>query len=539
MRKLICTLVVVSFTLTRAFAASAPPISITVKSYQALEAGAIKLINAVKPGAGEEAAAELRGELGLSEMKGVDQTRPWQVAIWLESTSSDPSVSIRIPVTDFKAFSEGLDLSELLNDEDDPNSSHSISQVGDYAVIWIEEAGTSDAAKAANSGWTAGQLGPVDHLFRVVITPSDALRAELLQTIGLGRMIITGAVAEQDPAKMPGINPQALGELLGFYFDTVETGITGVDTISLGLNVDKSDLTITETVSATPGSELAKWLASSTGSLDGVLPYAAGSAQASFAMRFGNNPDVMPLLKKLMNLSMQMQGTGTDPKTVQDTETLVDAMLPVQFAGTVNVSNGINFGGAYEFPGRNVNEIYALFKTYLTGPMQSQAGEDKPYREISFKEGARKVGGTSIDQVTMVINLDAPIYQAPGQKEMIASMWKDGELVFDYAVVGERMLVGTADSIDALLAGGGRSSVKPVLPLGKDTVAYGRINLLELIPAFLMANPLFPEEGKEKLKNLNAAGTDVSFKVDLNGALHSETVLPLKFISAIAEAMKN
>jgi hypothetical protein len=536
MRKLFCTLAVASLVLTRAFAAAPPPITITIKSYQALETATKTIIETVTPGGGDEAVEGLRGELGLSEIKGIDQTRPWQAVIWIESTSADPSVSVRIPVSSYADFRESLHLDEFPPDE---SQVRSINQVGDYAVIWIEEAGTSDAVKSAQAAWQPGQFGPLNQIVKIDITPGDALRTELLQTMGLGRMIVTGALAGLDPATMPGVNPKALGELMGFYFDTVETGITGVETLSLGLNVDKGNLMITETVSATSGSELAKWLAGSTGSLDGVLPYAASSAQASFAMRFGNNLDVMPLLKKVMGLSMQMQVGGADPQVIQETETLIDATLPVQFAGTVDFSAGINFGGAYEFPGRNANEVYALFKTYIKGPMQSQAGADKPYQEISFKEAARNVGGNSIDRVTMVFNLDAPIYQAPGQKEMIESMWKDGKLVFDYAVVGERMLVGTPESIDALLAVSGRDSVKPVLPLGKDTVAYGRVNLLELIPAFLMANPMFPEEAKEKLKNLNAAGTDVSFKVDLNGALHSETAFPLKFISAIAEAMKN
>jgi len=167
--------------------------------------------------------------------------------------------------------------------------------------------------------------------------------------------------------------------------------------------------------------------------------------------------------------------------------------------------------------------------------MQSQVGEGKPYKEISFKDAARTVAGVNIDQVTMEMNLDAPIYQQPGQKEMIEMMWSGGRLVFDYAIKGEQMYVGTEGRIDALLKGEGKSSAKPALPVGDTTVVYARVNLLELIPKFLAANPMMPEEMKQKFAKLDSSDTAVAFKVDLDGAFHSQTKVPLKFLSTIGQ----
>jgi hypothetical protein len=210
-------------------------------------------------------------------------------------------------------------------------------------------------------------------------------------------------------------------------------------------------------------------------------------------------------------------------------------MLPVHFAGAMSFDGGMDFGGVYEFPGRDLKETYGMFKDFINSSMQSQVGGDNPYKEIKFEEGVRTVAGVNVDQVTMVMNLDAPIYQQPGQKEMMEMMWDGGKMVFDYAIKDDHMYIATEGGIDALIKGEGKSSAKPALAVTENTVVYGRINFLELIPKFLAANPMMPEEMKEGFAKLDSTGTDVAFKVDLDGAFHSQSRVPLKFISTVGQ----
>lgn len=532
MRKFICTLLVTSLALTGAFAASVPPISITVKSYNALEAGAIKLINAVQPGEGEKTLAEIRGGLGLSQLQGVDKSRPWQAVLWLETVSNEPSVSVRVPVSNFNEFKQGLDDTGLFANESGANS---LSEVDGYAVLWIEDGEPSAAVKGAHADWKPGNLTAPDHLLRLAITPGEPLRNELLGFVGMGRMMIGGALGQQGEEAIPGVDMKALTELLGVYFDVIQMGVGGLEQLAIGLNVADDAIILDEDISPKAGTELANWLKGGGESIAGVLPYADEASQAGFAMRFGNSEALLPTIKKFMRLSFQMQGAAADDAVIEETEKMIESMLPLQVAGSADFSDGLNFRGVYKFPGKDLSATYSMFMDFLKGPMQSQVGEEKPYKEVSVQTGVREVAGVNVDRVTLVMNLEAPIYQQPGQKEMVEMMWNGGAMVFEYAIKGDHMYIATEGEMDALLNGEGKSSTKPVLPVSDKTVVYGRLNLLELIPKFLAANPMMPPEMKEGFARLDATGTDVAFKVDLDGAFHSQSRVPLKFISTMGQ----
>ena len=89
---------------------------------------------------------------------------------------------------------------------------------------------------------------------------------------------------------------------------------------------------------------------------------------------------------------MQMQGLSADSDAIRDTQKLVESFVPMRFAGSLDVSEGLQFGGLYQFPGKDAATVYPNMKDFLRNSMQSQVGEDKPYSSITVEEGVRKVG---------------------------------------------------------------------------------------------------------------------------------------------------
>ncbi len=508
-------------------AAATAPITLTVKNYRTLTNNLAKIVEAAAPGQSAGAVFGLHAGLGITSMKGIDQERPWQVQVWTEGGSSRPDISVWIPTTDFEAFKGGLEDGALKGD------GNPIRQAGTYAGVWMEGSAGGTTAKSAHEAWKPEAVGTPGKAMQLALLPNEPLRQSLLQGLGGMRMMITGAVASQGAGQMPGLDPKALAELLGVYFDVFEVVLKGVDQLNLNLDLQGETLTVQKQVQAKAGSDLAGWLKSSPGSLDSVLPYAGGSAPIAFGLRWGDSPGFLPTLKKFMRLSMQMQGMAADDTaTIEETEKMIDQMFPLKAAGVVEVKSGLAFSGVYQFPGRDADALYRTMLRFVDRTMQSQAGEGKPYKSIKLEEGKRTVGGTKVDRATMEVNFDAPLYKMPGQREVIESMWPGGRMEFEYARQGDNVLFASPDLMERLLTGAPRASA-PGLALNSRTVGFARLNVVQILPMILGANPMVPDEVKERAKTIDPAGTEVTLRVDLDGSMLAEAGVPLKLIQSI------
>jgi hypothetical protein len=507
------------------------PITLTLKSYQAFTEGLTKVVDAVAPGEAGEALTEMREGLGIQDLKGIDLTKPWQVAVWSDSISVPPCVSIRVPVSDFAAFRDGLSPG-LLKGEENANK---IQQVGNYATVWMEFGAPSEATQAGEKAWKPDQLQASGGIAHLAIKPGPALREELIGALGMGRGMISGAMAGQDPAALGGMDPKVMAELMGVYFDMIETGVKGFESLGVKLDLKGETLIVEETIVPVAGSTLAGWFKTKDGNLGTLSPYLNQKSPMGVAMRFEGNDSLMPSLKRLISLSMQMQGLPADSDAIRDTEKLIESFVPLQFAGSMDMKEGIQFGGVYQFPGKDSATVYADMKEFLKNSMQSQVGDGKPYSSITVDVGVRKVNGISVDRTTMVVNLDAPLYQMPGQKEMIESLWPGGKMVFDYALKGKDLLMGTPAQLDALLAGPVAASAYKPEGVNPKTMAYGFINVFNFMDAIMAANPMMSDEDKEKLSKIDSTGTAVDFRVDLGDRLLYQANVPLKLFKTIGQ----
>jgi hypothetical protein len=363
---------------------------------------------------------------------------------------------------------------------------------------------------------------------------TEPLRQQLLSAIGMVKMAMPGALAGAQQAQASaGLDPKALVDLLGVYFDVFEIGAKGLRSLDLAVDLGGENLLVRSRLNAESGSELSTWFQGSPGTLDSVMPFALGRGPAAFAMRWGQNPAFMPILKKIMRLSLQMQGIAPDSDAAKETERLLDLMLPVKAAGVLDLDQGLTFAATYEFPGRNLSEFYGVLKKYMQTSMQTQVGEGKPYKSVRMEEAKRQIGGVSIDRASMEFNLESPLYKAPGQREMIESLFPGAKMEVDYALKGERLFFATPARMEPLLANAAPSVKPPSLP--PNSIVWGRVNVLQLLPRFLNANPMVPDEVKQKFQGLDGAGTDVTFTIALDGALSSETALPLKLLQSVSK----
>ena len=514
-------------------AADPAPITLTVKSYRSLTNLVAKVAEAAAPGSSEGALAGMRQGLGISELKGIHLDRPWQIALWLEGTAGRPNASVRIPTTDYAAFAAGITEGSPLK-----GAEVSMRQVGDYASVWIPGQVSSETATSSHAAWKPDQIGTAAQTLLLQLTPGEPLRQQLVQGLAMVRMMMPGAMSAAQQGQVPaGIDPKAMADLLGLYFEVFELGLKGLRDVSVAVELSGENLVIRDRVSALAGSELAGWLQGSEGSLDSVLPYALARGPAAFAMRLGPASSLMPTLKKFMRLSLQMQGTPPDSAAVTEMDRLMELMLPSKGGGYLDLENGFQFAAAYEFPGKDPKEVHGSMRQYLQTSMSSIAGESKPYKSIQFEEAKRTVGGVSVDRATMEFNLESPLYQAPQQRQMIESLWPGAKMELEYAVKGNLLFLAAPSLMESLLATSPSAASKPA-SLTPNTMVWGRINILQLLPMMMKANPMVPEEVKQRFEGLDPAGTDVIFQLDLDGALKGEASVPLKLLQAISKVSR-
>ncbi len=522
------------------FAEDSPPVSVTIQSYEDLEADFKRVVNRLKPGSADEAWEEFRREMkidDIADLKGIDLTRPWQAAIWWEIAEKSPGMSFRLPVLDFESFRASL---EAVADED-----VSIRQVGGYANVWVEGEDSPAAAKERHDAWTPAQLRDPQKTIEVAVHFPEAIRQSVLQMIGMGKMAITGGLGSVPDGGIPGINPRALVELIGIYFEVAEMGIQGVKTLELHLGVEQEVLEIGKKVTAKADSELASWMKPVDGSLESVLPFLHSEAAMAFAMQFVDNPSMMSKVKKLTRLSFEMQGTEREDPAIRGLEKLLDAAIPMVFANSSDFTDGMQFGGVYRFPGRDSEAIYQMVIQYVNGPLQSQVGDKKMYKTLSLKKDHREVNGVSVDRFFMEMNWDSPMYRlqlqnaSEQEREMVEKMREQfGKMEFDLAQKGGNLFVGSPQVFDELLRRDSTDSPPSGIPSGPRTFACGKVNVFKFMSMILGANPFIPEEAKRRLQNLDVDGTDIAFNVELDNAVQAQVAVPLKVFSTIAKIVE-
>ena len=535
-------LMVVLFTLVAANTDAAqvqerpqPLVQIKVRSFDALISNARRITTAVGVGTNVDLGRELTGTLGTPNLAGVDRGKTWQLALALPILAAPPLAYLYVPVTDFEQFRAGLLPTSPLRGVGAPNE---MFQSGSYAVIVIrlgQPGAMTPEEKARATAWLPPAAAATAPLLEVALQPDEAARQQALQFVLLGRMGAAQALAAQSLPTGTPVNPQDLAQMINLYLDIGEIVVKGLRRLEVQLDVGASAITIANTVEGVPDSELSRWLKPTgvgVGEIAGLLD---SRSMISMAAALGDNPPYLPTVKKLARLSFQMQGQPPDEKLASQIDQLLDQMTPLKIAGSMDLAKGVSFGGFYEFPGTDAKQAYAMIKQFFTNAVPAMTGTNKSYSSAEFKAAVRVVGGVPVDRFTMAMNLDTPMFQVPGQKEMIEQMWSGGKIEMEYAVKGNRLYLATPEKLAELLEAGPRPAAASGLSANTNTVFVGRANVLTLIKQAMAFTPMIPPQMRTSFERINPEGGDVWIRIDLDGRYVERMEVPLKLLETIRE----
>lgn len=524
--------IAVSSTVTIAQEALRPLLTISIKNHRTFATEAARLVNAIEPGKGDSMEQEFRDELGSPELAGIDDSRPWQFAVWFKGMGVPPVLATYIPVTDFAAFESGLQPGKILRGKQNQNQ---IVSAGKNAIVIHRkdaDAAISESDRASIQKSAESVSASEAHTIHLNLQMDDAVRMQVMSTLAMGKMMIDQTFSNPQFANQGGFNPAAMSEMVGLYFQMIEGTVQGLARLDVEADVTPENIVIYKRVTPVAGSDLAEWLGRAEGGLAAVTPFLDPKAPMAFAMRLNAGPGALEFMKKAVRLSFQMQNQTEDEETVRQTDELMRALLPMVFAGSIGFEKGYQFAGVYEIPGGDTAKTYGQLLDWMKLLMDLQVGSDKMYSSFELKRGARKIGDVAVDRATIGLNLESPAFQSPQQKKMLETMWPGGKMQIEYALKESRLYMATGDSIEKSMT---PFSTSPILEVDSETVLAGHVNLVALVKGTLSPNPLVPAEVQDKFRQLDPAGLAMRFKVNVDGRLKSESRIPLKLLSALGQ----
>ena len=525
--KLRSAFILVALSLAGAAAPAQPTLQLTVRSYDELGQAIQRVAKAVDPDSQDDQAQQLGAHLGLTNLASFDAKRPWEIALWYEAGGT-PLLAFKGPIKELASFKEGLNPKGLLRTQ---GKEWKQLENGLVSVTFKPSSDLTESEISALKQWNGQAIQPPNKTLELSLKLGDATRAQAKSLLGIARMSAVQAMESGQNPAATGANPKAMTGMFNAYFDLLDTILEGFQELRLGVDVTSEALQLDERITARPGSELSKWMetpaerltASDLGSLD-------PNALFSVAAYVGKSDSLMKLTKQFTALGLQMQNMETNGPMLQDINALLDKMLPAKFTGSAYLKDGLSFAGVNTFPGGNVAEIYSQMKKFINQTLKSQVGKDKMYSAANLAEKHHTSEGVSVDRLSLTLNLDNPMFNVPGQKEQMKAFWPDGKMEFDYALKDGKLLWASAagNQMQALLAD--KPNRKPTFDLQESSCLAGYLNLLGLIKLTIRANPMIPDEVKEKFSRLEPQNTSVDFQVSLDKQMHASGRVPLKLL---------
>jgi hypothetical protein len=512
-----------------AAAADQPLARLSVRSYTDLTNAISRLATAINPSQAQDPVLQFSLAMGLTNLATLDTQRPWEIALWHGGTAELPLLAVKVPARNVAKFKDALSPGGMLRSK----AQDWLQLTNDTSLILFSKPDSlSDSQKSALEEWKLQPMTPPAPLVELKLSLNEPLRLQALGMLPIGKMSAAQALASRSAQTPNAFNPAAIEGMVSVFFDTVQTVVAGLQDVTLGIDLSSDALIVQKSVSAKPGTDLAKWLQKPAGQVTAQdLNWAASDSSVSFAAFFGKDPALLKLAQKMIQLGFQMQNVETNGPAAKDLDLLMAKCLPVILAGSMDFKDTFAFAGAYRFPGSKVADTYAEIRRFLTNSFQGFVGEGKMYSAASLLEKHHMLNGIQVDRFTMTINADFPLFKAPGQKEQLALMWPNGKMEIDYAIKDDHLLIATRDRMNELLRPPGADSIrKPAFKPGEGTLLAGSINLLALVGPMSAANPAIPDGVKERLAKLDAQGTGIEFQVRADQQLFASARIPLKLL---------
>jgi hypothetical protein len=418
-----------------------------------------------------------------------------------------------------------------------------VFQVGEFAValsrrLPTDPRGLSVDEKQKALAWAPPTATAGPPMLQITVQLDETTRQQALQSLSALRTTVTRGVGPQQPPGATPATPPPPVQMIGQYFDLLETLVKALDRIEIQGEVSDQAIRLSTRIQALAGSDLAKSFSSPNLAISDLADQLDPKSAVSLAAALGASPAGNQLLKRVLEMSLQVQGATLDEKAVSQYSRLIDSLAPLRFVGSMDFGKGFLYSGIYEFPGQDVKQVHAAIMETLTNVLPAMTGTTKPYSSVEFKEGFRTVGDVPLNRLTTGLNVDLPALQAPGVRELLNLMSAGGRMEMEYAVKEGRLYIGSPDKMTEALGQSPRSSTSAALDVTSNTVLFGRANVLMLMKQMLSnlgPSLPFPPDISARLDRLNTEGADIRFGIDLDGQLSGRLEVPLKLLERIRE----
>ncbi|MGO8675273.1 MAG: hypothetical protein ACLQVX_05325 [Limisphaerales bacterium] len=510
-----------------AAAAEQPLARLSVRSFTDLTNAVSRVASNLAPNETQDHGMEFSKSLGITNLTALDAQRPWEIALWYGEGGQLPLLAIKAPVENITQFKESLSPAGALRDK-----GREWTQLGSGVglIVFRDADSLSEAEKAALDQWKAEAVAKPARLLELKLNMTDSIREKAAAGVAIGKAAMTAGLAAQNTGTEGGPNPANIQAILAAYFDVIDSFIAGLQGLTLRLDLSADALTVENSVTAKPGTDLAGWLRAPAGELTAQdLGWVGPDRLFSIAGYVGNEPWVLKLVQKMIPLALQVQNVETNGVLVKDLGELLPKMLPVAFGGSMDFKDKFTFAFSYRFPAGNVADIYGQTKRILTNDFQTFVGKDKMYSAATLVEKHETINGIPVDRLSVTLNLDSPLFKMPGQKEQLQMFYPDGKMEVDYAIKGDRLLSASADRMKELLSPGeAKAGAKSTLKPEKGTCLAGYVNVLGFVGRVLAGNPAVPQGAKDKLAKLDGQGAGIEFQVSMDDQMHAVARVPLK-----------
>lgn len=315
-----------------------------------------------------------------------------------------------------------------------------------------------------------------------------------------------------------------LPEVFDAYLELFNVLLKEIKSVSFVVKADSQALSITETVRAVPGTDMAKLLATGTDAgKHGLLGFLENGAMMNFSCRM-NSPFWRELYDKCFDFMETFSGGAISSEEMAVLKALyneqMDAMGDaVVFSMSVDSGKKPPFVGKYAFEVKDSEKFNRAFDQCMV--LMSEGGLLKFYEQLGIKSGFKderdvdSYKGVSINSLLFTFKSTQP--DSP-QGQAIDQMYGDG-LVYKWAVVDNLHVWGIGGDADADLremidmAQGGRSGevasemaeALDLLGGAEDSDFVGTFNYLRMLKMVTMMAPVPMLDQIDVVSNSNIA----------------------------------
>jgi len=479
-------------------------------------------------------------------------------------TNTIPNMFIGVlaPVTDYKQFIDGNpnlsppDANGVSKNTSSEFGGMLIKQVGNYALIGPSESGTF-AATAKLISVKSAKLGSV-------LNAADAKQAEtepiwaygnVQQVSGTFGSVISAKIEEikttmkSVEANQPEASRANIQNVMNMYAGFLETLMKETQSVSIAINPKPDVLNITKTISAIPGTDMAKMLTADGSSQreNTLLTYLEDGAIANFGATM-NTPFWKKLNVRSIDLFAMMGGDSMSAEDITEFKNLAMNVTdcldgPLVYSFSSSAKNKLPFAVKYVVAVKDEKKFNQIIEKAMD--IMNNSGIMDFYKSMgietsfSMKRDVDSYKGISISSAKLSMkSTDANSPQA----QMITSMYGDG---FDYrwgmvdglfacAVSGDvnstiRELIDQVKTDSPKQIGTEMKAALSLLPEANKAdfvITFNALRLFNLATSFMTTMPIPPMDVQTK-SNIVIAGRAADSRMVVNVAVPKQHLIEI------------